>query len=64
MEIREGTVTDNGTKIKDKKTKEKVVAENPAKVKIKDTDEVRYISFISHEDTGQKITHVIKDKKK
>jgi len=64
MEIREGTVTDNGKKIKDKKTKQKVDAENPAKLNIKDSDEVKYITYISHDNNGQKEVHVIKDKKK
>lgn len=65
MEIREGTVLDkNQGKIKDKKTKQTIIAENPGKVKIKDNDVVKYISFISHEDTGQRTIHVIKDKKK
>lgn len=64
MEVREGTVTDNGKKIKDKKTKEKVDAENPAKLNIKDNDEVKYITFISRENNSQKEVHVIKDKKK
>lgn len=63
MEVREGTVTDNGKKIKDKKTKQKVDAENPAKLNVKDTDEVKYITYLSHSSSGQKIVHVIKDKK-
>lgn len=65
MEIREGTVTNkNEGKIKDKKTKQTIIAENPAKVNIKDNDEVKYITYISHDNNGQKIVHVIKDKKK
>lgn len=63
MEIREGTITDNKTKIKDKKTKQKVDAENPAKLNIKDNDEVKYITYLSHTASGQKIVHVIKDLK-
>lgn len=63
MEVREGTVTDNAKKIKDKKTKQKIDAENPAKLNVKDNDEVKYITYLSHDNGGQKVVHVIKDKK-
>ncbi|MBI3501116.1 MAG: hypothetical protein HY063_04915 [Bacteroidetes bacterium] len=49
--------------IQDSFTKGNIKATNPGNIPINDNDTVTYISYVSNFNGGQKIVHVIKDKK-